>query len=47
MTFRKGHHPTHDMAAAGRKGKASSPWRHSRTTAPRDRKPGSGKPKGD
>jgi hypothetical protein len=25
--FRPGNHPTHDMAAAGRKGKANSPWR--------------------
>lgn len=25
--FPPGHHPLHDMAAAGRKGKARSPWR--------------------
>jgi len=26
MKFQRGHHPTHDMAAAGRKGRAVSPW---------------------
>lgn len=25
--FRKGHRNVHDVAAAGRKGKANSPWR--------------------
>ena len=24
--FKPGNHPVHDMAAAGRKGKATSPW---------------------
>lgn len=26
--FRKGHRNVHDVSAAGRKGKANSPWRH-------------------
>lgn len=26
--FQKGHKNTHDVAAAGRKGKSNSPWRH-------------------
>lgn len=30
MTFRPGNHPAHDVAAAGRKGKANSPWQRHR-----------------
>ena len=37
--FKPGNHPLHDMAAAGRKGKARSPWRKfhafARKAAPR------------
>jgi len=32
--FRKGHRNTHDVAAAGRKGKANSPWRHGLVSTP-------------
>lgn len=34
MTFVKGHHPAHDVAAAGRKGKAASPWSRERPMPP-------------
>ncbi len=45
MTFEAGHNPSHDVTAAGRKGKSRSPWRHSRTTAPAERAPDRGDPR--
>lgn len=38
MTFRKGHSNTHDVAAAGRKGKNNSPWRHRMLHTPNARR---------
>lgn len=32
--WKKGHHSTHDLRAAGLKGKAHSPWRHNTARTP-------------
>lgn len=36
--WKKGHHSTHDLRAAGLKGKAHSPWRHNTARTPGSKK---------